>query len=553
MAPTKKRASRVSPKNTGKKKAGVTETPAKEATPKAAPASSSASITVANKEKGPSSIADSEEPSSSPLSTPSESPQEPPSLTSDAEPDQQVHPEPKAKEVQPPWGQLAAPSLRPPQHLMQPPNYAVMGDTPMPDPPLQRPAQFQTREQVVAPFTPINGAQVGSSGSNNAIVIDDSDEAGTSNTASKQLQVTNGHAGHPSNADAGLPVSPRGRIEAVRIPPYDPTAGNPVRNTAGYEYSNLEEITIRQLREDIHAYNHDRQWCEDMLRLDDISPAEARTYQLRILDISHQIRSCNHRIENLELQMRRTMPLASRTPQYSIYNTNQRATAAPPKTNGHAAAASENRAVTNGTPNTGVVNGNATRGTTPSGQASGENPLKRGAAEMSPARSDSAEYSYKRQRLPMTNTIPVDPIEFDQDADLDEVIAQGPILAVQRLGFWKCHLCHTPKYLLAPVGKSPAAPTKWALKDISKMITHFCVMHSEQTVADRLSELGQAFELNRGPFQYWLKTTKNARLDAHGNIEGGSSIDEIIETLKAGRMPMALRRFSNSAKKMITE
>lgn len=547
---------------TGIQTVEVAETPAKASTAKATTTSSSASITVANKEHGPSSIADSEEPSSSPLSTPSENPEEPRSLTADSEPEQ---PEPQVKEAQP-LTQLAAPRMA--MGLAAPSTYVAISNTSMlarptiPEPePVARPglngtAQEQAQQQAVTPSA-VHGAQAGSSGSNNVIIIDDNDKAGPSNVASNRSESINGYAGYPSNIDAGRVARPKNRIEAVRIPPFDPTASIPGRNTAGYEHSNLEEITIRQLREDIHAYTHDRQWCEDMLRLEDISPAEARTYQLRILDISHQIRYCTHRIETIELQARRTMASSSRAPQYSSYNQNQRAIAPAPRTNGYVAPGNENRAgaaFPNAATNVMTTNGNATRGTTPSGQASGENTLKRTATEMSPGRSDvSAETSYKRQKLPMTNTIPVDPIEFDQDATLEEVMAQGPILAVQRLGFWKCHLCHTPKYLLAPVGKSPAAPTKWALKDISKMITHFCVMHSEQTVADRLSELGQAFELNRGPFQYWLKTTKSARVDANGNIEGGSSIDEIIETLKAGRMPMALRRFSNSAKKMITE
>ncbi|KAM7217462.1 hypothetical protein V8F06_007093 [Rhypophila decipiens] len=314
----------------------------------------------------------------------------------------------------------------------------------------------------------------------------------------------------------------------------------------GYEYSNIDEITMRQLREDIHAYTHDRSWCEESLLLDDITPAEARTYQLRILDLSHQIRHCLHRIETIEFKNRRAYAAPPRMPQYGSFNTAQRAVAGREQTNGYATPAHDIRGL--------LTNGTSAQAGTLNGQASAENGLKRPRSPgPRPSTADrSPENAHKRQKL--TNQIPVDPIEFDQDADLEAVKAKGPIMAIQRLGFWKCHLCVTPKYLLAPVGKSPAAPTKWALKDISKMITHFCVMHEEQTVSDRLSELGAAFELNRGPLLYWLKTTKGARVNTeNGNIDGHGSIDDIIETLKAGRMPAALQRFSNSAKKMRLE
>jgi hypothetical protein len=143
---------------------------------------------------------------------------------------------------------------------------------------------------------------------------------------------------------------------------------------------------------------------------------------------------------------------------------------------------------------------------------------------------------------------------------------EGVNTALQRLGFWKCRLCSAPKYLLAGAGRSPAAPCKWPLKDISKMITHFTEMHSEHSPPERCTELGAALAQNReypprgvksrfslytpelanmwilgGPFEYWLRRTRAQ------NISDPSVIDDCFDTLLNGEMPDLLRRHSRAA------
>lgn len=123
--------------------------------------------------------------------------------------------------------------------------------------------------------------------------------------------------------------------------------------------------------------------------------------------------------------------------------------------------------------------------------------MKRAATEMSPDIPDgSPPDANKRQRLTVQLGVRLDDQgRISDDTNVEDL--QGPIMDVERLGFWKCQLCNTPKYLLAGPGRSPAMPCKWPLRDISKMVTRFTAMHQEQDVADRLKELGAALELNR--------------------------------------------------------
>ncbi|KAK1753030.1 hypothetical protein QBC47DRAFT_387577 [Echria macrotheca] len=118
------------------------------------------------------------------------------------------------------------------------------------------------------------------------------------------------------------------------------------------------------------------------------------------------------------------------------------------------------------------------------------------------------------------------------------------VTALQRLGFWQCRLCETRKYLEAGAGRTPAAPCKWPLKDVSKMITHFTDMHLEHSAAERCVELGTALNRNRGPFEYWLRRTRQQ------NIGDGSCMDEAIGMLVEGQMPPLLRKLSRAAARM---
>lgn len=70
-------------------------------------------------------------------------------------------------------------------------------------------------------------------------------------------------------------------------------------------------------------------------------------------------------------------------------------------------------------------------------------------------------------------------------------------VAVQRLGFWKCRLCTSAKYILAGEGRLPSAPCKWPLRDIAKMMTHYFDLHTEHGPAERCMELGEALHRNR--------------------------------------------------------
>lgn len=246
-----------------------------------------------------------------------------------------------------------------------------------------------------------------------------------------------------------------------------------------YDNTNLDDITMRQLGEDVDAYEHDLNWCRTQLSGDDLTPQESRTLQLRTLDLTHQIRHCKHKIETMQFQSRKPLP-GSALPRLGAFN-------------------NPYRTITN-VPNGGDKRRRSSRdevnnldGTNEISQTLNENGLKRPASvDMSPASpSGSVAQSNKRAKV----HISLDPVEFDDSTNMEDI--KGPIMAMQRLGFWKCQLCLTPTYLLAGNGRSPAQPCKWPLKDISKMIAHFTSMHGEQESEARLSELGRALDLNR--------------------------------------------------------
>ncbi|KUI59981.1 hypothetical protein VP1G_07197 [Cytospora mali] len=66
---------------------------------------------------------------------------------------------------------------------------------------------------------------------------------------------------------------------------------------------NMTELRLKQLKEDREAYRYDLQWCQDVLDHEEISPAESRAFQMRQLDLGHQLRMTNHRIAELESDM----------------------------------------------------------------------------------------------------------------------------------------------------------------------------------------------------------------------------------------------------------
>lgn len=70
----------------------------------------------------------------------------------------------------------------------------------------------------------------------------------------------------------------------------------------------MNAITRRQLGEDIRAYRYDLSFTTETLKdpNHDLAPQEIRLYQFRILDLGHQIRHCQHRLEQIDAQIGHT-------------------------------------------------------------------------------------------------------------------------------------------------------------------------------------------------------------------------------------------------------
>ncbi|KAL2176571.1 uncharacterized protein P884DRAFT_225467 [Thermothelomyces heterothallicus CBS 202.75] len=280
-----------------------------------------------------------------------------------------------------------------------------------------------------------------------------------------------------------------------------------------YEFSDLDEITVRQLNEDILAYRYDLEYCKSQLEEADLTPQEMRTLQLRTLDLGHQLRHCKHRIEIIKAQSRKRPSRAA---------------------HGNAGAMSYSTGSTTGP---GARQHRADGGKLPARRVASTPSQAAGSSSKRPAAGSADEESgggVKRAKMASP----------DSDVSGPGVDDGSVNTSLQRLGFWKCRLCSAPKYLLAGSGRSPAAPCKWPLKDISKMITHFTEMHGEHTPSERCVELGAALSHNRGPFEYWLRRTRAQ------NISDSGIIDDCLETLLDGEMPDLLRRHSRAAASM---
>ncbi|KAI1770112.1 hypothetical protein F4818DRAFT_433996 [Hypoxylon cercidicola] len=250
--------------------------------------------------------------------------------------------------------------------------------------------------------------------------------------------------------------------------------------TLSYENSDLNDITRRQMMEDINAYRYDLDFCRTQLNAPELlTPQESRTLQIRVLDCSHNIRHCQHRIELIDAQARNAARNAAQAAALSYKPMQQ------------------HRAST-GTP---VSMGN-----------------------------------FKRQRV-------VKATDSDEDEAADSImdLDDSGTSSVQRLGFWKCRLCTSQKYLDAGANRVPSMPCKWPLKDVSKMLNHFLEMHVEHTPEERCGELGDALARNRGPFEYWLMRTRKQELD------DTSIIDGFISTLQSGVLPDILRGLNRAA------
>lgn len=85
----------------------------------------------------------------------------------------------------------------------------------------------------------------------------------------------------------------------ARIPRHVGNSAITIENTP----HDIDHLIIRQLEEDLDSYRYDVDFCKTQLDPDNIvniTPAEARTFQLRLLDLGHQMRSIHHRIQLMQ-------------------------------------------------------------------------------------------------------------------------------------------------------------------------------------------------------------------------------------------------------------
>lgn len=95
--------------------------------------------------------------------------------------------------------------------------------------------------------------------------------------------------GGPVNANSPVPLNTGNSIITIENTPYD-----------------IDVLIINQLEEDLDAYRYDLDFCRAQLEpsnANTISPAEQRTWQLRVLDLGHQMRMLNHRIQLMKASM----------------------------------------------------------------------------------------------------------------------------------------------------------------------------------------------------------------------------------------------------------
>lgn len=112
----------------------------------------------------------------------------------------------------------------------------------------------------------------------------------------RSVNTHDGGSGPPSHAN-------------TNIQPANPLAPGSV----GHSFVNVENtpvsidhLVMQQLREDLDAYRYDLDFARSQLEpanAANISPAETRTFQLRMLDLGHQMRMLNHRLQLMQATM----------------------------------------------------------------------------------------------------------------------------------------------------------------------------------------------------------------------------------------------------------
>ncbi|TPX14739.1 uncharacterized protein E0L32_005134 [Thyridium curvatum] len=288
------------------------------------------------------------------------------------------------------------------------------------------------------------------------------------------------------------------------------------------QVADLNAITMRQLNEDVTAYKYDLEFCNEQLTNPHISltPQESRTLQLRRLDMGHNIRHCNHRMEMIRL----TAASAGGGRPVLISDAAAAAAASARNVSSLTPAAARQQRIA-------AIKRSSSEALDKSALVTPTKPSKK-------ARGSSSAVTVSAAGTASAVLVAAAP-KAEEDEEGDGEHPQQ--LELKRLGYWRCRLCVSTKYLLAGAGRQPSAPCKWPLKDIAKMITHYMDMHTEHEPAERCKELGDALDTNRGPFEYWLRRSRSQ------NLEDNSIIDECIEELQTGQLPDVLRRLSRAA------
>lgn len=334
----------------------------------------------------------------------------------------------------------------------------------------------------------------------------------------------------PASEPISEPVSEPAEVTALR-PAMPPTNAPviPQGSSMSHETApSIEALRLRQFEEDIEAYKIDLDFCHGVLTNSNLSPAEERTWQLRVLDDSHRIRYCTHQVDVMRFEQRARTGLP---PRYALSGAMQ------------SRVQGIKRPVQEDIPGEA---GPSTKRVKPTGKPPARTPTATPTPSVGPS-----GMPYRRGSKPpeASDTIHV--------ADPDDETTAGPSKAasvhpaeesdpqtsgsrLQRLGYWDCRLCKSQKYTNTR-SRDPAEPCKWPLRDIYKMITHYLGKHTEHTRMERCVELGDALEENLGPFEHWLTVTKKQE------IGDGSVVVDIVEKMKAGEVDELLRRLHKNA------
>lgn len=423
------------------------------------------------------------------------------------------------------------------------PTPTALPDQPPTQIPASTPAQTHTPVPIPVPATALSAPTGGST---------DADAEQQTETRPRQPSVAADETTAPtdSSTPAPAPVQPvRTGPRPVGRPRLNGTGSKASRNTAndmnGYAAPSvdLDVISYKQAAEDIDAYLIDLDFCESQLAMDNLTPQEERTLQLRRLDLHHQIRFCRHRKETLEANraarggrpLYRSVPAPTRViPVPSAASPSGQRPGTGKRKLSNAADDQEN------------MNGHSENGT-----ASHSNKRARAASELS-AQDTVSMRSPGRENEVNGDTTIADVSDMDMTFASTNTANGGHNLFtkadeeefgghVRRLGFWKCRLCVSEKYIYAGPDRLPNAPSKWPLKDMGKLMSHYFDLHTEHDPDERCMELGDALDGNRGPFEHWLRKSRQQK------IPDRSVIDEVITELQAGRVPKLLRDLCRAA------